>query len=260
MLAAFVVLTGAFAAWNSTPLSEFSVRARDGAAWLPSFAIGGVSLLDGASGSTVTSLAVVGNDELFEVIDWHDHAIIVNRAAGTLARLDSASWTIPGIVQVASPGEPMTVAVGDSTGWLLQPNTVTPLDPMTLSIRQPLPISTDVLDAVVSDDGSLLYSSAEGGPVQRLRPAEDQPSNVEGLDGRMSFQRLDPNTIAAVDLDSTSVWIEGRGEVCGDLPFLPDATSASAEARANCSSSPMAVSGSCGIRSMAGVLIEPPTS
>lgn len=207
---------------RSSPSAEAEFRLGDGAAWLPSAVIGGVSLLDGASGSIVTSLGVADPGDLVDIVEWGSDAMIVNRSTGTVGRLDGSNWTIAtGLVAFGEPGSALDVVVGDTSGWLVQPGVAAPLDLESLQQRAPVPIGSTFADGVVSDDGSLLYSGQEADtPVRRLF-VDGTSETIEGLVGPVAFADLGAAAVG-VDLDQQQVWIDGRGVVCEALEFPAD--------------------------------------
>lgn len=215
--AALVLLAGVFVV-RSEPRPEVELRLADGAAWLPSQSIGGVSLLDGSDGSIATSLGVADHGDDFSVVQWGSDAIVINNSAGTVSRLDGASWTVAtGRVQFGLPGEALDIVVDDSAGWLLQDGVASPLDLETLEQRSGMSVPGLAFDAAVAENGSLLYSSDDAdSPVRRLAADARSSSNISGLTGRVALEDLG-GMIAGVDLDEETVWLEGKGVVCEDL-------------------------------------------
>ncbi len=220
---AAAMLVAAVMVVQSAPRSELDVHLSDGAVWLPSTAIGGVSLLDGGSGTIAASLGVADPGDDFAVEQFGSDAVIVNQTDGTVARLDGASWTIAtGRVQFGVPGEPLHVVTGDSTGWMMTPGQATTLEMEELAVRTPIPVAAPFADGIITSSGALLYASSDPElPVQRFDVGKE-PAPVDDLDGPTALIHLG-DTVAAVDLDDHSVWLEGEGVVCRELEFPAEA-------------------------------------
>ncbi len=215
---AAAVLLASWMVTTSTPPSEVRVRLSDGAVWLASVPLGGVSLLDGGSGSIATSLQVADNNDDLEIVQWASDAIIVNRSDGTVSRLDGAAWEIQtGRVAFGNPGEALSVVTGHDVGWLVQAGTVSVLDLETLTQANPSPVGASFSDGIVTEKGDLLYASADADtPVRRFPFDGSDPVDVDELTGPTALADLG-SVEAAVDLDDHSVWIAGRGTVCEGL-------------------------------------------
>ncbi len=219
--AAFVLLAGVFVV-RSEPRAEVELRLADGSVWLPSLAIGGISLLDGSSGSIATSLGVADQGDQFEVVQWGSDAILVNETVGTVSRLDGANWSIAtGRVQFGEPGNDLDVIAGRTSGWLIQPGSVAPLNLETLEQREAAPVSGRLAEGLVADDGSLLYSSEEPDVALRRFSSEDSDViTISDMTGPVALRDLGEKNVG-VDLDDQRVWLEGSGIVCSRLEF-PD--------------------------------------
>ncbi|MEZ5225581.1 MAG: hypothetical protein R2710_02615 [Acidimicrobiales bacterium] len=203
---------------TSEPRSEVQVRLSDGAVWLPSQVLGGVSLLDGGSGSIATSLGVADNNDDFGVVQWGSDALIVNTSDGTVSRLDGASWSITtGRVQFAKPGEAMAVVAGHDVGWLVKSGSVAPLDLESLAQRDAVPVGSAFGDGLVTDDGDLIYASNDpDAPVRKFHIDGSPASDVDDLRGPTALADLG-SPDAAVDLDDHTVWLADGGHVCNRL-------------------------------------------
>lgn len=221
-LGVVAVLLTSWMVTTSSPRSEIQVRLSDGAVWLPSNALGGVSLLDGGSGSIATSLEVAGNDDRFDVVQWGSDAIVVNQSDGTVARLDGSAWEITtGRVQFSEPGETMAVVAGHDVGWLVKSGSVSPIDLDTLDQRNPVPVGAAFGDGLVTDDGNLLFASDDPEtPVRQFHIDGSPAIDVEDLRGPTALADLGSSD-AAVDLDDHSVWLASQGTVCDRLPVVP---------------------------------------
>ena len=92
-VAVVIALFATFVVVRTEPRAESAMRLSDGAVWLPSLPLGGVSLLDGGSGTVATSLTVAQPGQDFSVEHWGSDAIVVNRADGSVVpwRLDEVN-------------------------------------------------------------------------------------------------------------------------------------------------------------------------
>lgn len=223
-LGVVAILLTSWMVTTSNPRSEIQVRLSDGAVWLPSNALGGVSLLDGGSGSIATSLEVAGNDDLFDVVQWGSDAIVVNQSDGTVARLDGSAWEITtGRVQFSTPNEAMSVVAGHDVGWLVKSGSVAPIDLDTLDQRDPVPVGSAFSDGLVTDDGNLLYASDDPAtPVRQFHIDGSDAVEISDLSGPTALADLGSSD-AAVDLDDHSVWLATQGQVCDRLEVAPGA-------------------------------------
>lgn len=219
MLAAAVLVV------QSSPRSELDVQLSDGGVWLASTVVGGVSLLDGGSGTIAASLGVADPGDEFTVEQFGSDAVIVNQTDGTVARLDGSSWEIPtGRVQFGVPGQPISVVTGKDGGWLMTPGQATTVELEELALRTPVPVAAPFADGIITDDGALLYASTDPDlPVQRFEALGGASSNVAELDGPTALIDLG-SMVAAVDLDDRTVWLDGVGTVCEQLEFPEGAT------------------------------------
>lgn len=222
---AAAMLVAAVLVVQSSSRSELDVQLSDGGVWLASTAVGGVSLLDGGSGTIAASLGVADPGDEFSVEQFGSDAVIVNQTDGTVARLDGSSWEIPtGRVQFGVPGQPISVVTSKGGGWLMTPGQATTLELEELALRTPVPVAAPFADGIITDDGALLYASTDPDlPVQRFEALGGASSNVADLDGPTALIDLG-GSVAAVDLDDRTVWLDGVGIVCEQLEFPEGAT------------------------------------
>ncbi len=217
-----VLLVASVLVVRSSPRAEAQFDLGDGAAWLASTAFGGVSLLDGSSGSIVTSLGVAEPGDDLSVTEWGSDALIVNESAGTVGRLDGSTWTVEtGLVKFGETDAPLDVVVGRDSGWLIKPGSASPIDLETLDQRNPVPVAASFAGGAVASDGALLLAGeAPDAPVRRIA-IDGSGETIDGLNGPVAFGDLG-DALVAVDLDERSVWVEGHGLVCDQLELPAD--------------------------------------
>lgn|GEM_PF-1420723 len=165
-----LVLAGALGVGHATHVLDLA----GGAAWLASPGRGLVSLVDGPSAQVAVTLRLPVADAAATVVQGRDDAYVVR--AGTVARLDAATWTVGRAVAFAADGGPLTVLPGRAgtgtagTLWVLDGRTVREVDARTLDVRATadLRLRGDVR-AVVDDRGDLW--AADDDRVARVRHA-----------------------------------------------------------------------------------------
>jgi hypothetical protein len=137
------------------------VRLLSGAAWLASPQVGQVTLLDGSSAEVAAQVQVAPAGDSLDVVQQGSTAYAVDRTAGTIRRVDGATF------EVTPPASPIPDARAGLTAFA-NPNTVYALDtrrgilvdtdPRTLAARgQPLSLATQLEtgSAVIDDAGRL---------------------------------------------------------------------------------------------------------
>ncbi len=217
------VMVASYLVVRTEARSEFDLQLSDGAVWLSSTELGGVSLLDGGSGTIVASLGVANPGDDFSVEQWGSDAIIVNRTDGTVSRLDGAVWNIAtGRVQFGDAGQPLDVVTGDEDGWVMTAGQATPLGFDEMTARPAIPVAAPFADGVINENGDLLYASTDPTrPVLRFLASGGAPEPIPGVDGPTALADLGRD-IAGVDLDDRVVWVEGQGITCEALEFPAD--------------------------------------
>ncbi|MBD7918584.1 hypothetical protein H9657_09895 [Cellulomonas sp. Sa3CUA2] len=182
-----------------------------GAAWLVSPARGLVTLVDGPSAQVAVTLRLPVADPTTSVVQGRDAAYVVR--AGTLARVDAATWTVGGAVAFADAGTALTVLPGRTTGdlpaplWVLDGRTVRAVDSRTLEVRATADLPLDEpVRAVVDDRGDVW--AADDDHVARVRLAHGglrvAPERGDGGDlvlvqGRAVLVDVPAGTVRALD-------------------------------------------------------------
>ena len=145
-----------------------------GAAWLVSPARGLVSLVDGPSAEVAVTLRLPVADTTTTVVQGRDSAYVVR--AGTVARIDGATWSIDRAVRFAGEDTALTVLPGRAAQdapaplWVLDGRTVRAVDARTLEVRATADLPLDEpVRAVVDDDGDVW--AADDDDVARVRLA-----------------------------------------------------------------------------------------
>jgi sugar lactone lactonase YvrE len=206
-----------------------------GNAWFATIRQGSVALIDGSTGSRVTRVdQVAAPNGHFEVEQSGSSALVIDQDAGTVARIDAATWTRSTPLTVGSPGDQHlavhtgTSGTGGDTAWVVtQSGTVVQqlnAESMTL-IGAPQTLPSEVAGIAVAGDGRLWVSSASG----ELRSYRDgrrvTTAPLTGLDRTelvLVNQHpvvVDPTTAEARVVDEDNGALGHR--VCLDVPTSP---------------------------------------
>lgn len=137
-----------------------------GAAWLVSPTRGLVTLVDGPSAQVAVTLRLPVADPTTSVVQGRDAAYVVR--AGTLARVDAATWTVGRAVAFGGTATDLTVLPGTPVGddaapvWVLDGRTVRTVDARTLEVRATADLRlADPVRAVVDARGDLWAADAQ---------------------------------------------------------------------------------------------------
>src|SRR4051812_50138763 len=76
-----------------------SVRLLSGSAWLPSPRVGQMTLLDGSSSEVVAQVQVATAGTSLDVVQNGPNAYAINRSAGTIQRIDGATYHLSDAVE-----------------------------------------------------------------------------------------------------------------------------------------------------------------
>jgi hypothetical protein len=202
-----------------------SVDLGTGSAWFGTRR-GSAVLIDGATGNSIQQVRGALRSEQVDVEQDGASALVVDRAAGTVARIDGATWAVDEPRTVSSPNDPgLKVHLGGGTAWAIGQSTtvVQQLDPQTLAvIGEPQTVPSRVSGAAVSRDGTLWVTSPDG----EVRSYRDGRSVATHRVGGMRQAALvmagddpvlvDPGAHIARRLDPASG--EDLGELCFDAP------------------------------------------
>lgn len=145
----------------------------DGAAWLPS-TVGQVVLVSGASARPAATVAVGKSGDDLSVVQSGTTAYVVNRSAGTVTRVDGATFDTTDAVQFsADGGAQLQLLTGGGSVFVLDGanGLVYDVDPVTLASRgTPKALDVEVAPgaAVVDATGRLWVVDAVGGGISWL--------------------------------------------------------------------------------------------
>lgn len=168
-----------------------------GTAWVVSPAQGLVTLLDGGSEDVVAGVRVPG--AALTVAQAGAGAYLVDDDAGTVSRLDAATWTSSTPVALGTPGGGLTVLQNDPgpggrhVVHVLDPQgrTATRVDARTLAVHDEVALTARPSpgQAVVDDAGDLWALDAATGTLTRVA-ADDVPRTVRRTDAATTTARL----------------------------------------------------------------------
>lgn len=157
---------------------------RSGGAWVVSSAPGLLSLVDGPTEQIAAAITVPGAGHALSVAQAHHGTYLLDEDAGTVARVDTATWTLGRPVALGTPGAPLAV-LQNAPGPGGAPHvvhvvdagarTVTRVDPVTLDVRDATSLAAQPGpgQAAVADDGDLWVVDAGAGSVTRVAVGAD---------------------------------------------------------------------------------------
>ncbi|GAB3910911.1 hypothetical protein GCM10029964_115650 [Kibdelosporangium lantanae] len=171
-VAAGAVIGGLVVAGAGNPTQD--VRLLSGAAWLASPKVGQATLLDGATAEVAgqVQVAAPGND--IEVVQQAMTAYVVDRSAGTIKRVDGATF------HPTDPTRPIPQVTGGLTAFAgpnslyaldTQHGIVTEADPRTgagIGTAQPMSAQLAANTAMVDDAGRLWVVDTATGDLTRI--------------------------------------------------------------------------------------------
>jgi hypothetical protein len=160
--ATLAVVAGLFAMGVNNGYPAARPQLLSGAAWLASAQVGQLTLLDGSTAEVAAQVQVAKPGERLDVVQESATAYSVNSSAGTIRRVDGASF------EVTPPATPLPGARGglrafagpDSLYALdSQRGILTAADPLTLTDRgAPVPLATEISpQAAALDDAGRLW-------------------------------------------------------------------------------------------------------
>lgn len=185
-------------------------------AWLPSYKVGQVALVDGATSDTLAKVDVVEGAARMSVVQSGSTAFVLNRETGTLTRVDGGTLAT---VNASPFGDSRSLQPFAGSGSLFlydrERGALATLDTESLSVRKraALAPAANEYSAVVDSGGQLWVIAGNDGSVSRYDangnrlsadrvgdPARAQIALVQGnpvvIDqtGRASVRPLDPAT------------------------------------------------------------------
>lgn len=161
--ATLVALVCAFALWSARDgFSADRPRLLSGAAWLPSTAVGQLSLLDGSSGEVAAQVPVANRGDRLDAVQQDSTAYAVNSTTGTIRRVDGATFTVGAPVSPipGAKGELIAITGSDALYVLdARRGVLTAADPRTLAARgNTVPLTAGITsETAVLDDHRRLW-------------------------------------------------------------------------------------------------------
>jgi hypothetical protein len=184
LLAVAAAAVGSVAAFGEGNPSQ-DVRLLSGAAWLASSKVGQVTLLDGASAEVSAQVQVAPAGNLLEVVQQGSSAYAVDQTAGTVRRVDGATFvTTEPQAPIADPTTEITAIPSANSLYTLdvRRGILADTDPRTLRRRgNMVTVASKLIEgtATVDDDGTFWAIDPATGRVSRVKG--DQPSYVDNV-------------------------------------------------------------------------------
>ncbi|MEV4312496.1 PASTA domain-containing protein [Actinocrispum sp. NPDC049592] len=174
---AAVGLMAVFGAQQGFPAQD--VHLLSGAAWLPSGRVGQLTLLDGPSAEVSAQVQVSAGSDVLEVVQQGMTAYAVNKTAGTIRRLDGATFQLTDSESpIQGAGEGLTAFAGPNVLYALDtrrglyvpadPRTGRALSPQPKSLSQHVAANTTAIDGqgrlwiIDNETGDLAYADRDG--------------------------------------------------------------------------------------------------
>ncbi|MBP2326171.1 hypothetical protein JOF56_006556 [Kibdelosporangium banguiense] len=159
-------------------------RLLSGSAWLPSPKVGQVTLLDGSSTEVAAQLQVAAPGTNLDVVQHGTTAYAIDRTAGTIRRIDGATYTMtPPEAPIADSGNGLTAFAASNALYAVDTKRgiLSVLDPKTLARQgNPVPLSADLTteSTVVDNDSRLWFVDNATGELTSIKGTDRTTSRV----------------------------------------------------------------------------------
>lgn len=228
-----LVAAGVWGAGHATHVVDLVA----GSAWLASPGRGLVSLVDGPSAQVAVTLRLPVADAATRVVQGRDAAYVVR--AGTLARIDAATWTVGGAVAFAEGPAVLTVlpgagSTGDGTAplWVLDGRSVRVVDDRTLQVRATTDLRLDAPVRAVVDDRGDLWAADDERAVRvrlahgglRVTPGSATGGDLVLVQGRAVLVDVRGGTVRPLDARAAVACRQTRSQAA-DVRVVGSATS-----------------------------------
>ena len=177
-----------------------------------------MTLIDGPSDTVVATVAVAERtaDDI-RVVQTEGSALLVDSSAGTISRIDAASYSVSRLTRAASPGASLTVLISDGHAAVVNSpaGTATPIDPVTLALGTTTSLgATPGPDQLLLTDDSRIWAvDAQGSGVtwsdptgSQGRAAVDRGARVVAVGGR-------PVIVHAEEAQPRVGWLAATGSI-----------------------------------------------
>ncbi|WP_146926785.1 YncE family protein [Cellulomonas xylanilytica] len=179
-----------------------------GSAWVASPERGIVSLIDGPSDAVATTVRVTAAASV-DVEQSGASAFVVDDAAGTVARIDGATWEATQPIAFGAPDGSLSVLQGVDHVYVLDATrrTATVVDPVTLAGQQVVSLDAQPGpgQAVVDDAGRLWVVDAERGGLTWFDGAHHVARDRASADDQLVLVRGRPVLVSQSDRTLTSL-------------------------------------------------------
>jgi hypothetical protein len=219
-----VVLGGLayFGAGHGYPVQD--VRLLSGSAWLASSQVGQVTLMDGASAEVAAQVRVAAPGHSLDVVQQGANAYAVDHTAGTLRRVDGATFDLTS-AETPIPGAHagLTAFANQTDVYALdtQRGLLTTADPHTLAPTGPpvsLAAQLSADTATVDDAGRLWVIDNSTGDLTRVSGAQRDTHRGVARPGRSMLTLVDGNPVVVDTVDRKAITVRGdTGDVAASL-------------------------------------------
>jgi hypothetical protein len=199
-----------------------SVRMLSGAAWLPSSKVGQLTLLDGSSTEVAAQVQVAAANDQLDVVQQGSHAYAIDRTAGTMRRVDGATFemtTSEAPIPDARTG--LTAFAAPETLYTMDTKrgVLAVVDPRTLARRGDLfsvGADLDAGAATVDDAGRLWLIDHTTGDLTRIAAGSRAIYRGVTSPGRSVLSVADGNPVIVNTDDRKAVTVDATtGKLVG---------------------------------------------
>ncbi|OXM63542.1 hypothetical protein CF165_30555 [Amycolatopsis vastitatis] len=223
-LAAAVAVGGIAVAGAGYP--EQDVRLLSGSAWLASSNVGQLTLLDGPSAEVAAQVQVATPGHAVDVVQQGSTAYAVDRTAGTLRRVDGATYdATPPVAPIDAARGGLTAFAGRTTLYTLdsQRGLLASSDPRTLLPRgEPLPLAAKLgAGTAALDDADRLWTLDDAtGDLTRIADGKRVTHRQFTRPGHNLLTVANGNPVVVNPAERTATTVDAlSGETTGSIPL-----------------------------------------
>ena len=202
---------------DEVPARQWEVG--DGAAWLPSTNLGGVTLVNGLTGRVDGQVRVASKGTAMRVAQLGTDAIVAVPDDSIVSRVDGSQQVVAelgdeGQTQRRAEGVSDVVVGGGGSAYLLLDSRqeAAAVDPRSLGRLGPVVSYPSSGDAVVGPDGTLWLTEASTGTIRSLRidGSGSGPQPVADRDHSLELVMVDSSPVVVDETTSTAYVIDPR--------------------------------------------------
>ncbi|WP_370973489.1 PKD domain-containing protein [Amycolatopsis sp. cg9] len=225
-LASALAVGGIAAAGAGRGYPEQDVRLLSGSAWLASANVGQLTLLDGPSAEVSAQVQVATPGHALDVVQQGSTAYAVDRTAGTVRRVDGATYDpTPPVAPIDAARGGLTAFAGRTTLYTLdtQRGLIAAADPNTLAPRgDPLPLAAKLAAGTAAlDDADRLWTLDDAtGDLSRIADGKRTTHRQFTRPGHNLLTVANGNPVVVNPAERTATAVDAAsGETTGTIPL-----------------------------------------